>query len=247
MIKRRKFPKFLAFLCLLAAFGIDLIIPQVIAQTNTQSAIAKSVAFTCNDSELSIKAKNGPKISIGGKTIYIGYQQVSSLNKDPRIIRFDNGVKKWCRTDYETTIDDGTGYGLLWDGGNVLYGVFTSTGSQIGNDFRRFAKNGWLSSYGSGGGAKVSVIARINPTNGSVLSATFVSAKKPNDGKSNSLTVTNLSWNGTTLKMIANSAWTPRRADKNSMTCTGSSPYIYTVVFTGDLTKVNSASAVNCN
>ncbi|BBD61221.1 hypothetical protein NIES2109_40480 [Nostoc sp. HK-01] len=247
MIKRQQFSQSLAFLSLLAALGIDLIIPQVVAQTSIKTSFAKSVAFTCNDSEISIKAKNGPKISIGSKNIYIGYQQVSSQNKDPRIIRFDNGVKKWCRSDYEITNDDGTGYGLLWDGGNVLYGVFTSTGSQTGNDFRRFAKNGWLSSYGSGGGAKVAIIARINPTNGSVYSATFVTAKKPNDGKTNSLAVTNLSWNGTTLKVLADSWWSPRRADKNSMTCAGSSPYKYTAVFTSDLTKVNSATAVNCS
>ncbi|WP_418006827.1 hypothetical protein [Nostoc piscinale] len=125
MIKRHQLSKSLAFLCLFAALGIDLVNPQVVAQTNTQSAIAKSVAFTCNDSEASIKAKNGPKISIGGKTIYIGYQQVSFLNKDPRIIRFDNGVKKWCRSDYETTVDDGTGYGLLWDGGKRFYMAFS--------------------------------------------------------------------------------------------------------------------------
>ncbi|WP_413198844.1 hypothetical protein [Nostoc piscinale] len=247
MTKRHQLPKSFAILCLFAALGIDLVNPQVVAQTSMRTSFGKGVAFTCNDSEASIKAKNGPKISIGAKTIYIGYQQVTSLNKDPRIIRFDNGIKKWCRNDYETTNDDGTGYGLLWDGNNVLYGVFSSTGSQTGNDFRRFAKNGWLSSYGSGGGAKVAVIARINPSNGSVLSATFVSAKKPSDGKSNSLLITNLSWNNTTLKVLADSWSNPRRADKNSMTCAGSSPYKYTVVFTGDLTKANSASAVNCN
>ncbi|MBD2494379.1 hypothetical protein [Nostoc sp. FACHB-280] len=246
MIKRRQFPKSLVILCLFAALGIDLVNPQVVAQTSIKTSFAKSVAFTCNESEASIKAKNGPKISIGAKTIYIGYQQVSSQNQDPRLIRFDNGVRKWCRSDYETTIDDGRGYGLLWDGSNVLYGVFSSTGSQPGNDFRRFAKNGWLSSYGNGGGAKVAVIARINPSNGSILSATFVTAKKPNDGKTNSLAVTNLSWNGTTLKVLADSWWSPQRADKNSMSCTGSSPYKYTAIFTGDLTKVNSASAVNC-
>ncbi|MCC5639293.1 hypothetical protein LC593_26400 [Nostoc sp. CHAB 5844] len=247
MINRRQLPKYLGFLCFSIGLGIDLAIGQVLAQATIQTSFAKSVTFTCNDTEATIKAKNGPKVSIGGKTIYIGYQQVSAVNQDPRIIRFDHGVKKWCRSDYETTLDDGRGYGLLWDGGSVLYGVFSSTGSQTGYDFRRFAKKGWLTYYGSGGGAKVAVIARINPSNGDVSYATFVAAKKPSDGKTNSLLVTNLSWNGTTLKVLADSWWSPLRADRNSMTCAGSSPYKYTAVFTSDLTKVNSASAVNCS
>ncbi|MBE9006150.1 hypothetical protein IQ259_14080 [Fortiea sp. LEGE XX443] len=247
MMNRHQLPKYLTFLGLSAGLGIDLAIPQVLAQTTIQSSVSKGVTFTCNDSEATIKAKNGPKISIAGKTIYIGYQQVSSLNQDPRIIRFDNGVKKWCRSDYETTLDDSRGYGLLWDGGNVLYGVFSSTGSQTGNDFRRFAKGRWLSYYGNGGGAKVAVLARINASNGNVDYATFVTAKKPSDGKTNSLVVTKLSWNGKTLKVLADSWWSPRRGDRNSMTCTGSSPYKYTATFTSDLTKVTSASAVNCS
>ena len=182
MIYHRQVPKYLAFLFLSVVLGSDLAIPQVFAQTSVQTSVSKGVTFTCNDSEATIKAKNGPKVVSGTTSIYIGYQQVSSKNKDPRIIRFDNGVKKWCRSDYETTNDDGTGYGLLWSG-SVLYGVFTSTGTQTGNDFRLFATGRWLSSYGSGGGAKVAVIARINPENGTVDYATFFSAKKPSDGK----------------------------------------------------------------
>jgi hypothetical protein len=246
MISDRKFPKYLAPLSLSLLLGADLPISQVFAQSNIQSSIGKGVTFTCNDTEATIKAKNGPKVSGWQTTIYIGYQQVSSQNKDPRIILFKNGVKQWCRSDYETTNDDGTGYGLLWDGGNVLYGVFSSTGSQYGNDFRRFAANGWLPSYGSGGGPKVAILARINPSDGKVSSATFLTSKKANDGKTNSLVVTGLSWNGSNLTVKADSWWTPRRVDKNSMSCSSSSPYKYTGIFTGDLKKVNSASAVNC-
>ncbi|WP_392534828.1 hypothetical protein [Nostoc sp. C117] len=247
MIYCRKFPKYLAPLFLSLVLGADLPISQVLAQSAVQSSIGKGVTFTCNDTETTIKNKNGPKVSFGQTTIYIGYQQTSSQNKDPRIVLFNNGVKKWCRSDYETTNDDGTGYGLLWDGGNVLYGVFSSTGSQTGNDFRRFANAGWLPSYGSGGGAKVAVLAKINPNDGNVLYATFLTAKKANDGKTNSLVVTGLSWNGTNLTVKADSWWTPRRANTNSMSCSGSSPYKYTGVFTGDLKKVTLASAVNCS
>ncbi len=247
MIYRRKLPKYLAFSCLSLILGADFPITPVFAQTNIQSSIGKSVTFTCNDTEATIKNKNGPRVSFGQTNIYIGYQQVSSQNKDPRIISFQNGVKKWCRSDYETTNDDGTGYGLFWNGGSVLYGVFSATGTQPGNNFQRFTTGRWLTSYGSGGGPKVAIIAKINPANGNVDYATFLTAKKANDGKTNSLVVTGLSWDGANLTVKADSWWTPRRANKNPMTCSGSSPYKYTGRFTGDLTKVNSASAVNCS
>lgn len=243
----RKNLKLFGLAAILGANLIPLnIAPPATAQTTAQSSIGMGVAFTCNDSEATIKAKNGPRVTYGSSTIYIGYQQVTSLNKDPRIVRFDNGVRKWCRSDYETTLDDGAGYGLFWNG-TVLYGVFSSTGTQIGLDFRRFATSGWLTNYGFGGGAKVAVLARINPVDGTVNAATFVSSKKPSDGKTNSLVVKALSWNGSALTVNADSWWTPRRVDRNSMNCTGASPFKYTLKFSGDLKTISSATAVGCS
>ncbi|MEA5604554.1 hypothetical protein [Nostoc sp. UHCC 0252] len=250
MIYSPKLQKYLAVFSLSALLAADLVItqkaPPAFAQT-VNSSIGNAVTFSCNDSEATIKAKKAPRVANGNTAFYIGYQQVSSNNKNPITIRFNNGVKSWCRTDYETTNDDGTGYGLYWNGNDVLYGVYSSTGSQTGNDFRRFATGRWLSSYGSGGGPKVAVIARINPANGQVNYATFLTAKNARNGNTNSLVVQGLSWNGTNLAVQAKSWWTPRRANTNSMTCSGSSPYIYKAVFTGDLTKVNSASAATCS
>jgi hypothetical protein len=250
MICSPKLQKYLALFSLSTLLVADLVItqkaPPAFAQT-VNSSIGNAVTFSCNDSEATIKAKNGPRVVNGNTAFYIGYQQVSSNNKNPVTIRFNSGIKSWCRTDYETTNDDGTGYGLYWNGNDVLYGVYSSTGSQTGSDFRRFATGRWLSSYGKGGGPKVAVIARINPANGEVNYATFLTAKKADNGNTNSLVVKTLSWNGTNLTVQAKSWWLPRRANTNSMTCSGSSPYIYTAVFTGDLTKVNSASAATCS
>jgi hypothetical protein len=250
MIYSQKFQKSLAGFSLSVVLVADLVIAQKIPPAFAEivnSSIGNAVTFSCNDSEATIKAKNGARVVSGSSAFYIGYQQVSSNNKNPITIRFNNGIKTWCRTDYETTNDDGTGYGLYWSGGNFLYGVYSSTGSQTGNDFRRFATGRWLPSYGSGGGPKVAVIARINPANGEVYYATFLSAKKADNGNTNSLVVRSLSWDGTNLTVQAKSWWTPRRTNTNSMTCSGPSPYIYTAVFTGDLTRVNSASAATCS
>jgi hypothetical protein len=181
----------------------------------------------------------------GSSSIYIGYQQVSSINKDPRIIRFDNGVASWCRSDYETTADDGTGYGLYWDGADTLFGVFSATGTQTGNDFRRFSVGRWLPSYGSGGGPRVAIIAKINPTNGDVQYSTYLSARL-SDGKSNSLVVTAINATSTEVVVNANSWFSPRRTNKLSMSCNGTSPFPYTIIFATDLVTALNATAPGC-
>jgi hypothetical protein len=211
------------------------------------ASVKRAVTFSCTDSEATIKAKGGASVTIGTSSIYIGYQQVSSVNKDPRIVRFDSGSRAWCKSDYEVTNDDGTGYGLIWDGGSVLYGVFSSTGTQgtSSQDFRRFAGSGWLTGYGAGGGAKIAVLTRINPATGTISNATFLSALLTS-GKSNSISVKGLSLRGSNLVVNAESAFSPRRADRSRMTCSGSSPFNYVTEFAADLGSVVRATADRC-
>lgn len=223
-------------------------IPTQVAQTAATASIGTAVTFKCSDSEATIRAKKGPKVTFGNSTIYIGYQQVSSVNKNPLLIRFNNGVRAWCKSNYEVTGDDSTGYGLIWDGSSVLYGVFSATGTQgtSSQDFRRFATNGWLKGYGSGGGPKIAILARINPSTGNVASATFLSAVRRN-GKSNSVTVTGLSWTGTNLVVRANSWFSPRRTNRRAMSCSGSAPFSYRIEFSSNLSSAVKASAARCS
>jgi hypothetical protein len=215
---------------------------KVLAQT-TFVKVGTAKTFSCTDSEATIKnTKLAAGISNGTTSFYVGYQQVSSTNKNPIMIRFDKGVKKWCRTDYETTGDDGSGYGLIWDGNSNLYGVFSSTGTQTGNNFGRFATSGWLTNYGMGGGPKVSILAKIDPVNGNVNKATFIIAKKSSDNKTNTLNITGLSFSGTSVKINADAYWSPLRSNKTIMTCTGSSPFKYTATFSPDLSTVSATS-----
>lgn len=228
---------------LLSIFGLG----NLTAQAAPVASVKTAVAFTCNDSEASIKAKGGPAVTFGTSSIYVGYQQVTSLNKDPRMIRFDQGKRTWCRSDYEVTSDDGTGYGLIWDGGSLLYGVFSSTGTQgtVSQDFRRFATGGWLSSYGAGGGAKIAVLTRINPATGTISNATYLSSLL-SSGKSNSLVVKGLSLQGSNLVVNADAWFSPRRSDRSRMTCTGSSPFNYRIEFVANLSSVVRAVAGLC-
>lgn len=218
------------------------------AQATVSASVGDSVEFSCRDSESAVRQKGGPVVTIGRSRIYIGYRQVSSTNKNPIVVRFNRGRRAWCRTDYETTGDDGEGYGLLWDGSNALYAVFSATGTQgtPSQDYRRFTSRGWLTSYGSGGGPKVAVLARLDPTNGAPNAGTFLTAQL-SSGRSNSLEVTGLSWTGSRLVVTANSWFSPRRANRQPMTCNGSSPFFYRVVFSGNLRQVFRTQSDRCS
>ncbi len=187
-------------------------------------------------------------VAFGTSRIYIGYQQVSSTNKNPIMVRFNSGQRVWCRTNYEMSGDDGEGYGLLWDGGNMLYGVFSATGTQgsSSQDYRRFTSQGWLSSYGNGGGPKASVILRINPNTGVANAGTFVTSQLSN-GRTNSLVVRSLAWNNSRLVVQANAWFSPRRPNRQPLSCSGSSPFDYRLVLVANLSRAVTASADRCS
>lgn len=211
----------------------------------SQAIVRDAVSFACGDAESTVKGKGAPGIVKGTASLYIGYRQVSSTNKDPIVLRFDGGAKTWCATDLETTGDDQTGYGLAWDGGSDFYAVFTTTGTQgdASQDFRRFATGGWLSSYGSGGGAKAAVLVRAKAADGKPDAATFLKAQK-SDGKTNSLLVTALTPGADAIEVKYESYFSPLKADKKPFDCTGgSSPFPSTLTLSRDLKSATAATA----
>ncbi|MEL6552243.1 MAG: DUF4114 domain-containing protein [Cyanobacteria bacterium J06621_11] len=209
--------------------------------------------FTESSNEAQIIASGANSITIGSQTIYIGTNQVSGNNQNPIIRSFDatGSSKNWTRTDLETTGTDGRGLGLVWTG-TALYGVFSVDGiqGQPAEDFRRAtgdAQQNWLKSFGSGEG-KIAVIGQLDPLTGALLKAAYLSAVKQ-DGKTNSLLVTDMTVNNTgNLIISAKSYFSPRRPNGSAMTrdseLTASSPFNYTVEMTADLTKVVSTAAV---
>ena len=209
------------------------------------------IKFTPSSTEAEIIAKDGPSIQIGSQTIYIGTWQRTGNNQDPIIASFDsiNHTNNWVRTDYETTGADARGRGLFWDGEDDLYAVFSVDGTQgtSAQDFRRAttdAKQYWLRSYGQGGGAKVSVLARIdiddltNP--GEMTDAAYLTALLSN-GKSNTLKVTDISLKpDDNLIVKADSYFSPRNPDGSRIQIPAgfSSPFDYTLVITPHLNEV---------
>ena len=209
------------------------------------------IKFTPSSTEAEIIAKDGPSIQIGSQTIYIGTWQRTGNNQDPIIASFDsiNHTNNWVRTDYETTGADARGRGLFWDGEDDLYAVFSVDGTQgtSAQDFRRAttdAKQYWLRSYGQGGGAKVSVLARIdiddltNP--GEMTDAVYLTALLSN-GESNTLKVTDISLKpDDNLIVKADSYFSPRNPDGSRIQIPAgfSSPFDYTLVITPELNEV---------
>ncbi|MGB7444890.1 MAG: Calx-beta domain-containing protein, partial [Coleofasciculaceae cyanobacterium] len=220
-------------------------------QALSASIKGSNIKFNSGDSEAKIAATGAAKINLGTQTIYIGTQQVSSNNQNPIIASFDssNPDNNWVKTDYEKTGADGRGYGLFWTGSD-LYGVFSVDGTQgsSSEDFRRAsgdATQSWLKSFGKGGGAKVAVLAKINPATGQMTDAAYLSALLSN-GNSNSLAITDLSVNGNgNLVVNAQSFFSPRNPDGSAMTKVGSggSPFDYTIEITPNLNTVVSTSA----
>ncbi|MEL6221426.1 MAG: hypothetical protein AAFR31_02155 [Cyanobacteria bacterium J06627_8] len=220
--------------------------------SRSRSSFADStVRFSNSASETDIASLGGSTLTIGSRSIYIGYRQVSSNNQDPIIVSFDsqNPNNNWVKTDYEMTGADSRGYGLFWSGQD-LYAVFSTDGTQgtPSEDFRRASQDAtqsWLKSYGSGGGAKISVLARIDPSTGELLDAVYLSAIL-NSGKSNTLVVEDVSLNAAGNLVVQAQSWFgPRNPNGTRMTQigSGSSPFDYTVELTPDLKRVVSTAA----
>jgi hypothetical protein len=80
----------------------------------------KAVVFSCATPESELTIAAAPKVvhtmDDGSKsTVYFGYRQASSINKNPIIALFKNGQQLWCREDYETSGADGVSMGGMWN------------------------------------------------------------------------------------------------------------------------------------
>ncbi len=199
--------------------------------------------------EEAVRAIGNPCIPVGDCNIYIGYKQVSSRNQNPCLICFKAGQQLWCRQDYEQTNDDSKGTGLVWDVKNErLYATFTCTGSQgtPDQDFRRFAKKGWLPSYGKGGGSAIVVLVRIDLETGDPQVATYISAVL-SSGKSNACSLKALSIKGDNVVVDAETRFSPRGIDRKALiydeTKKAPAPFAYTLELTPDLSKAVRATA----
>ena len=236
----------------IGAFEVQTASPPPIQ--NLSAFNSSVVKFTPADSQATLESLGAAKVTSGNTTIYIGTNQATTNNQNPIVTSFTNGTRDWVISNYETGGPDGRGEGLLWDGADRLYVAFTITGG--GSGIESLTTNGWLSNYGSGGGAPVTVLAQIDPLTGLQSSAiapsgngTFVSAIL-NSGNSNTLIPNSLAFSGDNIVLEADSFFGPRDINRNRQTQTTmgiSSPFDYTITFTSDLSTAISAIAPGWN
>lgn len=221
--------------------GFYLLLTATLAWGSIVSAgtdIQDTVKFNCGTSEQDIQDAGAARVNVGNANIYIGTQQVSNTNQNPIVAAFDatTGASLYCRTDYETTCVEGRGLGLHYNG-TSLYGVFSVDGGST-TAFSNAARNNsqsWNRNYGSGGGPKVSVIARLDPADGSVTGATFLPAQL-SSGRTNSTSVTEIrcQTNGNLL-VVASSFYHPRYINGSRMPVSGDSPFVWNMEITPNL------------
>lgn len=225
-----------------AALGCLSALP---TQAATLSSLNEDIVkFTPNTSEANLMGLGVASISFGDTTIYIGTNQVSSNNQDPIVTSFTNGSRNWTMS-YDTSGIDARGVGLLWDeASSNLYGVFTADGGSAG--FAEATTDGWLSSYGRGGGPVVSVLLKLNPGSGEAEAGTYIRAQL-NSGNTNTVRPTGLDFVNNQVVFLGNSFFTPLDANgvpfsdrDESLT----SPFEYRVVLNETLTQAISAEAI---
>jgi hypothetical protein len=119
--------------------------------------------------------------TVGEAKYVAGYSQVSADNQDAYVFKEVGGRVVWTQY-YDRSPDDSKAAAVIADAGR-LYVAFTCTG---GNTGFKATSGAFQGSYGSGGGAKITYLARLDVSNGNVLAATFIGARL-NDNRTNTL------------------------------------------------------------
>ncbi len=204
----------------------------------TEDAIAISCSMTRED----LESSGAAAVHIGDASIYAGYEQVSGNNQDPVLVRIDGDSQSWCQ-HHEETPPDGRALGLTWDGGERLYAVYTVDGGGSGFDAH---VDGWLASYGMGGGPKVSVLLAVDAGTGIPAHGTYVTARL-SDGKTNTHRPREAPLVETTgtVAFRGSSAFRPLNPDTSTMMCSDY-PFDSFARFDADLASMICAQTSNC-
>jgi len=187
-----------------------------------------------------------PSVTVGDATLYAAFRQASSDNQNPIVARFDAGTMVWC-AEHETEAPDGRAEAVTWDGGDTAYVVYTVVGGGTSLE----GHGGWLSSYApgaiSGGGPKVSVVGRVDASDGSLTSASFIIAvlSSGNVNTHRPAGAVTVLEDGT-VELLGDSAHKPvDPSGRESMDCTDY-PFDSRYRLSADLSELVCADSTNC-
>lgn len=191
------------------------------------------------------KAKNTKEIQLRDGIVKLGTLQVSDKNQDPVVAFYREGKVVFCSADYDTSPVDSRAIAATADKDHLYVAFSTDGGAKHPKTFTRFTASGWQNGYGTGGGAKVLVILKIRKADGVAIAGTYVTAKKA-DGKTNSMALKRLEFANNSVKLTADSWYSPLKTDKTAYECSGPSPFTYTLQLSADLGTAMSTAAPQC-
>lgn len=176
-----------------------------------------SASTSGSDEELNINLSADTTVIDHEGNVYVianenEHEDSSSI---PTISRYGaDGNLQW-KTEYDNSPVKVTGVVITLDELNRPWALFHVNGDSGNNSYIRIKhvsenafSNVYQSSYGMGGGADITLIARINGTNGVIEKATFLSAQLSN-GNSNTFMALAIGVNDRTVRIQAESAFTP--------------------------------------
>jgi hypothetical protein len=174
-----------------------------------------------------------------GVELVTGFVQASANNQNPFVARLDGDTVVWCRR-FSSAPPDERGVLAHVESQDRVWVAFTTDG---GNTDLTATAGAFQSSYGRGGGPKVSWVARLDAVTGNVEAATFLHSTL-SSGDSNTLVVRELRVDGSTLVVRADAWFTPPLEPPGS--CDGDSPFDWTGRFDLELTELMSGTAPGC-
>ena len=136
-----------------------------------------------------------------GNRYETGFNQAGPENQNPFVRKkTPDGQIIWTKI-YEATDVDSSGELIQIDEQGNVWVVFSIDGGSTDATYINQKEiepgaftNTYQSSYGTGGGPRVAVITRINPTSGLITKGSFVTAQL-NNGDTNTLSVTSTGFN----------------------------------------------------
>ncbi|MCC5815870.1 MAG: hypothetical protein JJT78_14040 [Leptospira sp.] len=122
--------------------------------------------------------RNRDEVSIGNVKYVVGFSQVTSNRQDAFAYKMTGSRMDWCHYYDQSPADTrGEKVAVSQDGSEVFV-AFTADG---GNAHYRATKSAVQSSYGQGGGPKVTFLARLDAVTGRICNGTYLAGRLKNN------------------------------------------------------------------
>ncbi|WPP48050.1 hypothetical protein [Catalinimonas niigatensis] len=186
-------------------------------------AIFFALLLSCEDEEALSEIKwseNSFITTEDGTTYTVGYDQKSANNQDSFVEkRDDRGAIVWKVSHAASPIDERAVLVTLDDEGNPWV-IFSVNGGSYDEGYitKKFTapdafENVYQNNYGQGDGAKVAVVAKLDPEDGKIVKGSFLGTHL-NNGKTNSLNIKKIGVHNTEVLLDVETAVWPPAAGK---------------------------------